>query len=143
MSGACAEGVQISDTPHPDAALLSLCAQLRDMQAEWQRLYDLTPDDGARTSADEVWERYASHVWPGVGPVGPWLAPDEDVPGRLLLHHPSTLEGLAAKAAAILALDDAAHYTRDCRDDAFEMQESLLKDVVRVGADAAAHPVQP
>ncbi len=127
--------------PHPDAALLALCEQLAEMQAEWQRLYDLTPDDGPKTPADEAWEHYASNVWPGVGPSARSLLPnDEDVPGRLLLHHPSSLEGLAAKAAAILALDDAAHHTRDCRDDAFELQESLLKDVVEANARAGAQP---
>ena len=34
-----------AETHSSDAALLALCAQLEQMQAEWQRLYDATSDE--------------------------------------------------------------------------------------------------
>jgi hypothetical protein len=113
---------------HPDAALLALCSRLAGMQAEWQRLHAATSDDGPWTEADEAWLRYASTTWPGVGPERPEHQ-GEDVPGQLLLHRAATPEGMAAKASAILALDDAAGYTRDCRDDHCALVPSLLEDV--------------
>ena len=118
---------------HPDATLLALCARLGEMQAEWQRLWTLTSDGPAiETEADRIWQDYADNVWPGVN-ISHWDAerrrPD-DLPAKLLTFRATTPEGLQAKAAAILALDDAAGYQSDYRNDAIELWLSL-------GIDAA------
>ena len=45
---------------HVDADLFALCAQLEDMRAEWQRLYDATSDaDELTTPADHAWQAYS------------------------------------------------------------------------------------
>ncbi len=52
-------------TGSPDAALLARCAQLEEMQDEWQRLYDATSDeDELTTPADHAWQAYSDDVWP-------------------------------------------------------------------------------
>ena len=119
---------------HPDADLLALCAQLADMQAEWQRLYDATSDEpDLVTDADREWSHYSNRVWPGVE-ISTWndrpLHP-YDVPGRLRFLRATTVAGKAAKAAAIIALDEAAAYT-DCRDDYCQLAASLMQDVAGI-----------
>ena len=118
---------------HPDAALLALCARLEAMQAEWQRLWALTSDGPAiETDADQAWQDYADNVWPGVT-ISHWdpeRRRPNDLPAKLLTLQATTPEGLQAKAAAILALDDAAGYQFDYRNDAIELWQSL-------GIDAA------
>ena len=48
---------------HPDAALFALCAQMEQMQVEWQRLYDATSDeDDLTTPADFAWQAYSDTV---------------------------------------------------------------------------------
>ena len=132
-----------ADTPHPDTALLALCASLAAMQAEWQHLYDATSDSGPLTTAvDHAWRAYSDDVWPGVR-LAAWndkLPHPDDVPGRLRTLRATTSEGKVAKARAILALEEAAGYV-DCRDDAIEMMHSLMRDVAGIeahglGADA-------
>ena len=121
--------------PHPDAELLAVCAQLRVMQDEWQRLWTLTSDewtgmdDPPITEADHAWWDYNNHVWPGV-----YISASElnkrdpnDLPSRLHDFHPVTQEGLRAKAAAVVALDDAASYG-DLRDDGWMLNLSLIRD---------------
>ncbi len=121
-------------TAHLDAELLALCDRLREMQAEWQRLYDATSDRGPLTTpADLAWKAYSDDVWPGVR-VSTWgdrpLHPD-DVPGRLRMVCATTAEGKAAKARAILALEEASAYL-DCRDDVIDLMLSLMRDVAGI-----------
>ncbi len=116
---------------HPDQELLAVCDQLATLQAEWQRLWTLTSDDDAvTTDADRAWEDYTDNVWPRIFN-RPWddAPKTEDVPHKLLALPATTWEGMRAKAAAILAMDQACCYTHDIRDDAFELMSSLLKDV--------------
>ena len=122
---------------HPDAELLGLCVSLREMQAEWQRLYDATSDAGPLTTpADHAWKDYSDTVWPAIKLASSAFHrqphPD-DMPGRLLRIRAMTPQGQAAKAAAILALDDVASWC-DLRDDLMEMMHSLLRDVVGIEA---------
>ncbi|MGI4797620.1 MAG: hypothetical protein ACRYG8_26960 [Janthinobacterium lividum] len=130
--------------PHPDAELLALCHRLQDMQAEWQRLYDATSDEPRlTTTADHAWDDYTNHVWPGIRIASSIFHKQphpDDQPGQLLRLPATTPEGQAAKAAAILALDEVAGYC-DLRDDSIEMMHSLLRDVAGIethhlGADA-------
>ena len=121
----------------PDAELLALCVSLKEMQAEWQRLYDATSDSGPLTTpADHAWKEYSDMVWPAIKLASSAFHrqphPD-DVPGRLLRICAMTPEGQAAKAAAILALDDVASWC-DLRDDSIEMMHSLLRDVAGIEA---------
>ena len=133
--------------PHPDAALLALCARLTDMQAEWQRLYDATSDEPELTTpADYAWQAYSDDVWPRTA-LQRRDSATPDVPGLLLTHSATTLEGLQAKAAALLALDAAASYC-DLRDDSYELTLSLLRDaagaaVQPLGADATLLRLAP
>lgn len=124
-------------TPHPDAELLALCHRLREMQAEWQRLYDATSDEPRlTTAADHAWDDYSNHVWPGIRIASRIFHAQphpDDQPGRLLRIRAATTEGQAAKAVAILALDDAAGYC-DLRDDSIELMHSLLRDVAGIEA---------
>ena len=118
-----------AETGSPDAALLALCAQLQEMQAEWQRLYDLTSDeDELTTPADHAWQAYSEDVWPRTA-LQPKGCTKQDVPALLLTLAATTLEGLRAKAAAILAMDEAAGYLMDCRDDSLDLSLSLIRDV--------------
>lgn len=117
----------------PDAELLALCCQLTAMQAEWQRLYDATSDaEKLTTRADFVWQDYSDDVWPGVRvsvfPGGSKPRDPADLPARLHDLPATTPEGRAAKAAAILALDDAAAYC-DSRDDICQLYMALAHDV--------------
>ncbi len=114
--------------PHPEAALLALCAQLEKMRTEWQRLYDATSDeDELTTPADHAWQAYSEDVWPRTA-LQPKGCTTQDVPALLLTHPAITLEGLRAKAAAILALDEAAGYLMDCRDDSLDLSLSVIRD---------------
>lgn len=124
------------EPPRPDAELLALCCQLAVMQAEWQRLYDATSDiPELTTPADHAWQDYSDDVWPSVRlavMVGGSKPRDPaDLPARLHDLPATTLEGRAAKAAAILALDDAAAYC-DSRDDICQLYASILRDVAGV-----------
>ena len=117
----------------PDADLLALCARLSTMQAEWQRLWTFTSedwglDDPAVTDADRAWEHYNDHVWPGIHISGGTPRLPDDLPGQLLDFHPVTPEGIRAKAAAVLAMEDAACYGADARDDACALYHSVLVD---------------
>lgn len=114
----------MGDTPIPDAALLAVCDQLRAQQAEWQRLWTLTSDGPDNLApADHEWTTYNRKVWPGMDQEA-----GEGPAGQLLDLHPVTPEGLAAKAAAICAMDETSQYTRDCRDDACRLWESVVLD---------------
>ena len=122
--------------PSPDAALLTLCARLAIMQAEWQRLYDLTSDETALTTpADHAWKRYSDNVWPRTA-LQPRGSDTLDVPAMLLTSPATTREGLAAKAAAVLALDAAATYC-DLRDDSLDLCMSVIRDA----AGSAVRPL--
>ena len=128
--------VGVADTApetRSDADLLTLCAQLRDMQAEWQRLWHFTSqdwglDDPPTTAADREWLAYNDHVWPAIHIGGQTPRHPDDLPGRLLDFRPVTIEGMRAKAAAVLAIEDAGCYGADARDDAWEMNTSVLVD---------------
>ena len=132
--------------PHPDCELLDLCTQLTGMQAEWQRLYDATSDcDDLTTPADHAWQRYSEDVWPRVG-FQPCEGATPDLPARLLTLPATTPDGLQAKAAAILAMDDAATYC-DLRDDSYALCLSLVRDAAgldhRPPGDSAARAATP
>ncbi len=104
---------------HPDADLLALCARLAEMQAEWQRLWEPTSEDWGLdappvTEADHIWLRYNDHVWPGIHISGQTPRHPDDLPAQLLDYRPVTPEGVRAKAAAVLAMEDAACYGADC-----------------------------
>jgi hypothetical protein len=122
--------------PHPDADLLALCGRLEEMQAEWQRLYDATSDDNSGTPADKAFEAYSDDVWPrtALQPLGNTAI---DWPGKLVDLHATTPHGLRAKAMAVIALDEAAGYLSECRDDSLELAMSLIRDV----AGSAARPL--
>ena len=114
-----------------DAALLALCAQLRVLQVRWQRLWDATSGtpDGEESPADLLLDRYAAWVWPGtmLADVA-GLTRDAD-PVRMLLVLPATTpEGLQAKAAAALALDDAGNYSDGDRSDHWQIVTAMLRD---------------
>ena len=125
----------------PDAALLALCARLAEMQAEWQRLYDATSDkEEITTAADRAWQQYSDDVWPRTA-LQPRGSNTPDVPALLMTQRATTREGLAAKAAAILALDAAASYC-DLWDDSMDLCMSLVRDAAGsafgpLGAEAA------
>jgi hypothetical protein len=99
------------------------------MQAEWQRLYDATSDEEELTTpADFAWREYSDVVWPLVHSKSCSVPLDvEDVPAQLLKLRATTREGLRAKAAAILAMEEACAYC-DQRDDCYEFCLSLLRD---------------
>ena len=123
-----------------DADLLVLCAQLRVLQVEWQRLWNATSGtpDSEESPADLILDRYTAWVWPAVrlsDVSGLTLAAD---PVRMLLDLPATTpEGLQAKAAAVLALHDAGDYSDRDRADQWQIVAGLLRDV----AGAAAMPL--
>ena len=121
-----------SAAPSPDAELLAACAQLRGLEDEWNRLYAATTDaDELITPADHAWQTFSDDVWPGIALSAQRRRGDArdpaDLPRRLLELRASTPEGLAAKAAAILALEDAGCWC-ELRDDSFDFTRSLLKD---------------
>ena len=130
--------LRIEPSVHPDADLLALCARLAELQEEWQRLWQPTSEDWGLdappiTEADHTWLAFNDHVWPAVN-LSRWslkedLHPD-DLPGQLLDLHAATPEGARAKAAAILAMEDASYYGANVRNDACEMLHSALLDVV-------------
>ncbi|MGI4941841.1 MAG: hypothetical protein ACRYHQ_14985 [Janthinobacterium lividum] len=129
------------EVPRADAELLALCCQLAVMQAEWQRLYDATSDaEELATHADHAWQGYSDDVWPGVRLAvfadGRKPRDPADIPGRLHDLPANTPDGRVAKAAAILALDDAAAYC-DSRDDICQLYALMLRDV----AGAAHRPL--
>ncbi len=136
-----AAGIFMTEIPHPDAALLALCASIADMRIEWQRLWLLTSDGPAlETEADRAWQAYSDNVWPGIG-LSDWnrIEPG-DVAGELRALRATTPEGLRAKARAIMALDSAASYC-DCRNDAAQLWQSIIEDAAghdwpRVGEEA-------
>ena len=142
-------GAELDLRGPPDAALLALCAQLDDMHAEWQRLYDATSDaDELTTPADHAWRAYSDDVWPHTA-LQPKGSTAPDVPALLLTHPATTLEGLQAKSAAILAINAAADYC-DLRDDGLDLALSLARDAAGiafcpVGAEAAQSitPLRP
>ena len=141
--------VQMGSCPSGDAALLALCAQLEELQAEWQRLYDATSDDNSDTPADRVFDAYSNDVWPGLCR-SPWSSEGRDpadLPARLVDLPATTPEGLRAKAAAILAIDESASYLTDCRNDSMELSLSLIRDVAgatrRPLGAAASPPLRP
>ena len=116
---------------HPDAELLALCAQLRAMAAEHERLRALTSDAPEDvTPADHAWSDFRDHVWPGYALTRNerWRTKQNrpDVPGRLLELRATTVEGLAAKAAAVLAMDNLPGL--DLRDDSYELNRSVIED---------------
>ena len=120
-----------------DADLLALCAQLRVRQVEWQRLWDAAsaaPDDG-ESPADLILDRYTAWVWPAVrlsDVSGLTSAAD---PVRMLLDLPATTpEGLQAKAAAVLALNDVGDYSDRDRADQWQIVAGLLRDVAGTAA---------
>ncbi len=129
------------DRADPDRELLDLCRQLTAMQAEWQRLYKASSDAVDLASpADHAWQAYNDDVWPRTG-MHSRDCITVDVPAKLLTMRATTMDGMVAKAVAILAMDDAGRYTHDIRDDSSELQLSLLEDVagaarVRMGEDA-------
>jgi len=130
------------DAPEvPDAELLALCVRLGEMQAEWQRLYDATSDaPDLTTPADHAWQDYSHNVWPSVRRAvifgGSKPRDPADLPARLHDLPATTPEGREAKAAAILALDDAAGYC-DSRDDICQLYMAMARDV----AGAAYRPL--
>ena len=140
MRASGVRGVHNTDTLSPAADLLALCAQLPEMQATWQRLYDATSDSGPlTTAADFAWSDYSNDVWPGVR-ISTWgdrpLHPD-DLPGRLRQLRATTPQGkkakAKAKAQAILAMEEAGGWC-DCRDDSVDLMHSLLRDVAGIKA---------
>jgi hypothetical protein len=99
------------------------------MQAEWQRLYDATSgEDELTTAADFAWQDYSDHVWPLVHS-NSFTAPagGVDYPAQLLTLRATTPEGIQTKAAAIIAMDEAATYC-DGRDDSYQLCLSLLRN---------------
>ena len=136
-----AEGIFMTEMPHPDAALLALCARIDVMRAEWQRLWWLTSNGPAlETEADRAWQDYSDTIWPGIG-LSDWnrIEPGDAV-GELRTLCATTPEGLKAKARAIMALDNAATYS-DCRNDAAQLWQSIVEDAAghdwpRVGEEA-------
>ena len=132
----------------PDAALLILCGELRILQGEWQALWNLTTenwglDDPPITAADHEWLAFNDNVWPAVRISGRTPRHPDDLPGALLDYRPTTLEGIRAKAAAILAMEDAGCYGGDLRDDSCALTSSVLVDMagsarMLLGEDAAA-----
>jgi hypothetical protein len=74
--------------PHPDAALLALCARLEGKRAEWQRLWLLTSDGpGLATEADHAWQAYSDTAWPGIAVSDPRAgAPATDRFARQAAH---------------------------------------------------------
>ena len=135
--------------PHPNAALLALCAHLDAMRAEWQRLWLLTSDGpDLATKADRAWQEYSDSTWPGIAVSDHVLNRLHltDLPGRLRTLRAVTPEGLKAKARAVMALDNAASYC-DCRNDAAQIWESIVADAAghdwpRVGEEASP-PLRP
>ena len=134
-----------------DAALFALCAQLEDMQAEWQRLYDLTSEeDELTTPADHAWQAYSDNTWPGLC-LSPWTSKGRnpaDLPAQLVDLPATTPAGLQAKAAAVLALDEATGYLSDCRNDSAELWASVVRDAAGnayrpLGADATPSRSKP
>lgn len=119
----------VLDLPSPDAELLSVCTQLNRQQAEWQRLWVLTSDGPELlTQADKALNDYYEDVWPGFSGC---------LAERLISLRASTVEGMIAKAVAILAMDDAGGYFTICRNDAWDIAHSLVEDV----AGAQRRPV--
>lgn len=96
------------------------------MQAEWRRLYDLTSEEPElKTPADFAWQAYSDDTWPRVASFND--NPALDVPAELLRLYATTPDGLRAKAAAVLALEDAAAYC-DARDDSWDLHMSVVRD---------------
>jgi hypothetical protein len=118
------------------------------MQAEWQHLWQFTSedwglDDPPATDADRKWLQFNDYVWPAIHISGQTPRHPDDLPGQLLDFRPVTVEGMRAKAAAVLAMDDAACYGADARDDACELYQSVLVDAagtarMLMGEDAQA-----
>ena len=114
--------------PDPDRDLLAVCGELRRMQARWQKLWDACPEEGdGKSPADKALDRYTKEVWPATRP----KHGGKDLPSLLIAMKAQTPRGRAAKAAAIVAMDDVYHYTpiEICgRDDELQMARSALID---------------
>jgi hypothetical protein len=119
--------------------LLSVCARLADLQAQWQGYWAATPDEPNGGPDDIVFKSFSTWNWPGVR-LGDWAHEDSsviDLPALLLTLPATTTEELRAKAAAVLAISDVSDYTGDCRTDEME----LLRSVARDAAGPAFRPV--
>ena len=90
-------------------------------------------------------------MWPGLN-FNTWRRESRDpadLPGRLVDQPATTPAGLQAKAAAVLAIDEAASYLTDCRNDSAELWASVIRDAAGsahrpLGADAIPlRPVPP
>ena len=114
----------VQDPPNPDAVLLAVCAKLGRRRDRWQELWEPTsPDPEGDTPADRRWWSYNSNVWPGTDQkAGGGLA------GRLLKLPARTPEGLAAKAAAMAAMEDTGGYTGCSRMDSCDLAMSVARD---------------
>ena len=134
---------------HPDAALLAVCARLRHLQAEWQRLWFATSDapDGDGSPADLILGFYSDWVWPGSRlPDAQRLMPGADLVQSLLDLPATTPDGLQAKAAAVLALDDAGGYSGCDRSDHWRFVMALVRDAAGPAAvplGEALNPIAP
>ena len=122
----------MADADNADAELLALCAQLRGMEEEHERLWALTSDSPKDvTPEDHAWTEFRNYVWPGYCLTDDprWAdgkSDQPDIPGRLLTLRASTWEGLAIKAAAVLAMDNVPGL--DCRSDSYELNRSVIED---------------
>ena len=122
------------DAPHPDAALLDLCARLRALQEEWQRLYVLTSEDERGTAADKAFDAYSERVWPGTVRRCEHYWKDtppeaDDLAGQLMFAPATTHEGIQAKAVALAAIADTAAYLPHDRDDEFGLFREFIREV--------------
>ena len=135
-------GLGLGLVPNADAELLDVCAKLRERQAEWQRLWAAVSEDSdGKSPEDRALDDYSERVWPGTRVR---KVHDEDLPAQLLNLCATTPEGRAAKAAAIVAMEDVYDYLdiEICgRDDDSDLQMSALRDCaggarIPVGEDA-------
>lgn len=128
-----------------DTELLTACARPTLMQEAWQRLYDMTSDPQLlMTQADFTWHYYSDRVWPGVGisVFGDEPLRNDEIPAKLRLLRATIREGQAAKATAVLALEEASAYATDRRRDSLEIMFSLVCEMAgfdthSLGAQAA------
>ena len=94
-------------------------------------------------TADHEWLAFNDNVWPAVRISGRTPRHPDDLPGALIDFHPTTAEGIRAKAAAILAMEDAGCYGGDLRDDSCALTSSVLVDMAGLpGCCSARTPSQ-
>ena len=107
--------------------------------------------DELTTPADHAWQAYSDTVWPGLN-FTTWRREGRDpadMPGRLLDLPATTPAGLQAKAAAVLAIDEAASYLTDCRNDTAELWASVIRDAAGTAPSTwrrrcgYPHPIAP